>query len=253
MRAIPLPGVLLFLTLGCSSVPFVDRPLSAVREIPVECGGGIQREGLSDPGLTFEPLEEADPDALIDVDIFLYWADCSVAEAILGDFVPGVYGRVVDGSDAEQILARAAKRSDVSLLSKTGLTLAGAQAGSLSLVSETSYVSGFRLAGAPGAILYEPEIGVAREGFNVVVTATSEPGSNRFALGVRVESANVQRPISTMASDVLGGRGLTIEIPVFNRFELQGDAEIASGQALLLAGPDPSMNDRYLLALVTPH
>jgi len=249
-----VPMLWLFcLSAGCSTAPLVERPFKTLREIPVECAGGVRGGGLVEPKLEFEPVErQPDSAAPVDTDILLYWSDRMVAEGLLGSILPGVYGRVVATGDAEELLRSTARRTGRGQLNESSLKLNAAETGSLSLVSETSYVSGFQLDGTEGAILLDPQVDTVREGCHLLVTVNRETDARQYDLDVRLESASLQRPIAVSSTEVLGSQPLSVQTPLFFHLSLSGAAGIAAGESLLLAGPDPNGMQRYLLALITP-
>jgi hypothetical protein len=143
------------------------------------------------------------------------------------------------------------RKAPVQILSAPRLTLFHGQSGSITVASEYAYISGFERHEGAGAVVHDPVISIAREGFTLEAVAISNGGrADESILSFRLEWNVVPRRDGRLPLVRFGN--LAVELPWTARSAVSGILTLRDGQGavLMLSTPDPETGRPSIMAVL---
>lgn len=159
---------------------------------------------------------------------------------------------VFDRAAVDELLSEWRREADVTLLSAPRLTLFHGQQGSISIMEQFAYISGYEKQVASGSTCWDPIIGVLNEGTSLDLCAIANgdrPGET--VLHFRVDWGSFSRAREGMTSVAFDGR--RVELPSFSRAGVSGNVPLRADQALLVMFAEPRETedpDRVIVAVI---
>lgn len=235
MFKIVLAGACL-LVAGCASGPVRDAVYDADVTLVPEPAFAISYSGeIGDPkppqliaaGGEFQPAPD---DRVVTVEVRILRVADGAARA-LG--IQGSGAHSLDEAEAQELVAELRARRDGSLITAPRLSVYERQTGTISIMNEVSYVSGFDITDDGPARIVDPVIEIVQDGLALEVKAVR--AGEALSLTLSLAMAEVLKPIGTQSVEVYGQR-IHVQTPQVLRQKLDCSGEVKPGRVLALSG-----------------
>lgn len=238
---------------GCATGPARDAFFTEAIELSPEPAFEISYSGeIGKPGAEMliaagEDFQSGPEDNLIAVEARILRVSLDAARA-LGLHDVGAFS--LDAQDAGTPIAELRARRDGSIVTAPRLTIYERQTGTISVLNEVSYISGFQITENESARVVDPVIEIVRDGIKLQVKAARAGETIHLSLDLAV--VELIRPIATHNVEVFNQR-LMVQTPQVYRQSIQCTGEVKPGRTLALSGMTSREGEALLVLLnVTP-
>jgi hypothetical protein len=163
----------------------------------------------------------------------------------LGLDAGGVFS--LDDASAGQLVSELRARGDGSLVAASRLSVYEGQTGTLTMLREVSYVSGYTIEKQDDSRIVKPVVEKLHDGLALNVKAQSH--GDALHLNLELELSEMLKPISTQTIKVFNQR-VMVQAPQIYRQRLECAGEVTPGRTLMLGGMT-SHEGEALLVLLT--
>lgn len=253
LRRSALGPVLALALAACSTTAhYPDLPPLERRSVPeLDYAAHLSGAGLAldeAPDEPPAPAARAD-EALVGIACVVLSVDAHTGDELLG--ATGARAFATSTVDAAALVEACRARDDASLLRSPKLILRDGEPGTVAVVNQVAYVSGFRLVQREDATVADPVVDVLTDGLVLGASASAVPDTDRVALDVELELADVLTPLREHELALAGDLGtLTLQEPAIARQRLATGLELGADGCLVLIAEDLERPGRVLLALV---
>ncbi|MCC6572344.1 MAG: hypothetical protein IT462_01015 [Planctomycetes bacterium] len=157
----------------------------------------------------------------------------------------------VERSKLAQLLDALRTREHAKIMGAPRLTCQDRQRGVVTLGASHSYVSGFEVTQAKGAVVADPMISTIQDG--LMVSLRPEVGSDRksVTLEVQLALARLVDPMQQFKTTAPGAKGeFTVQVPLLKCERMRTKALLPEGNTLVVTGLQAERADRVILVLV---
>lgn len=246
-------ALLLGLLLGaCASVRHqAIAPLRELRSVDARLEIRPGLAGLERQDVRFDP--DPDPEApLVRVRARFLALERGLAAEVLEGRARGLAASVCSRDEATRLLrdlgaaAGGGERVDESVL-----TLHAGQEGSIAVLNQHAYLAAFELVASGAALLADPEVAVAQEGWVLTCTSRLDEAGRGTLLDLELVLADLELPFGQRSIDLVGAP-LVLQVPSSVVRTLRTRVVLGADEALVLGGEGlPAEGDgRSLLVLL---
>lgn len=246
--------VLLTVLAGCSSPPVLEVPkgefevayTASVSTTPVEMQAAASTADSGGQGL------------FVQMEVRLIDADRSKAKELLGlvpdnlralNDRPRAYS--VERSKLSQLLDALRTREHAKVIGAPRVTCQDRQRGVVTLLANHSYVSGFEVTQAKGAVVADPVIATIQDGLMVGLRPEIGADKKSLTLDVQLSLARLTDPMQQLKTTAPGAQGdFTLQVPLLKCERMRAKALLPEGHTLVLTGLQADRGDRVMLVLV---
>jgi hypothetical protein len=227
MKLTALIAAVALLACGCATTTVEPVSLQALPEFKVSYTGQLGTEPVGDLPEYTQP--EGEPSRAYTLTVRILKAESGQAERLLGKQarMVGAWELATDALDAEAL-------KTLQTVSAPRLTVYEGQAGTISVINQIAYISGFEISGQAEARVADPVIDVLNEGLLLGLKAESA-GDTHLRLSVDLTLCSLMKPVASQEVKVLGA-AMTVQTPVVYTQRIKGEGRASEDRLLVLTG-----------------
>lgn len=234
-------AVVALLACGCATQK-VSEPvtLEVLPDFSVSYSGGLNANATTDMPEYAQPEEKSDTAYMLEVRILR--CESEQAETVFGARAHTIGAWSMDASElADSGVA------GLNLISAPRLSVMEGQSGTITILNQVAYISGFELSGKDDTRIADPVIDVMQEGIVLGLRAQSVD-ADRMNLSLDLALVDLVKPIQTQQIS-LGGAPVTIQTPVVYTQRMKGQGKVAESNVLVLTGMADRDNGVYVVLI----
>ena len=214
--------------------------LEVLPDFSVAYSGGLNRNVNTELPEYTQPEAKSDTAYMLEVRIIR--CDSAQAEDVFGARSRSVGAWTMDAAelDGRRIAA-------LNLTSAPRLSVMEGQSGTITILNQVAYISGFELSGKESTRIADPVIDVMQEGIVLGLRAQSSD-EKRMDLSLDLALVDLVKPIQTQEIS-LGGAPVTIQTPVVYTQRMKGQGNVAESKVLVLTGMADREDGVYIVLI----